>query len=108
MCSLVGEVQVVSAGRRIPSSEGIKWLSRPVRILVYLPAVHCRYPQQFLQSPAALPSAQSRSEIKGTLSADSDGKKMIVEKLWQEFFVDPSQWWDNRPEKVRIHVLSLM
>jgi hypothetical protein len=36
------------------------------------------------------------------------GKKMIIEKLWQEFFVDPSQWWDNRPEKVRIHVLSLM
>lgn len=74
MCSLVGEVQVVSAGRRIPSSEGIKWLSRPVRILLYWPAVHCRYPQQFLQWPAALPSAQSRSEIKGTLSADSDGK----------------------------------
>lgn len=72
MCSLVGEVQVVSAGRRIPSSEAIKWLSRPVRILVYWPAVHCRYPQQFLQSPAALPSAQLRSEIKGTLSADTD------------------------------------
>ncbi|CAM6028537.1 unnamed protein product [Sphagnum balticum] len=99
MCSLVGEAQVVSAGRRIPSSEAIKWLSRPVRILVYWPAVHCRYPQHFLQSPAALPSAQSRSEIKCTPRADSDGKKMILEKLWQEFFVDPSQWWDNRPEK---------
>jgi hypothetical protein len=22
------------------------------------------------------------------------------EKLWQEFFSDPSQWWDNRFEKV--------
>jgi hypothetical protein len=74
MCSLVGEVQVVSAGRRIPSSEGIKWLSRPIRILDYWPAVHYHYPQQLLQSPAALPSAQLRSEIKGTLSADSDGK----------------------------------
>jgi hypothetical protein len=23
-----------------------------------------------------------------------------VEKLWQEFFSDPSQWWDRRSEKV--------
>jgi hypothetical protein len=22
------------------------------------------------------------------------------EKLWRKFFSDPSQWWDNRPEKV--------
>jgi len=22
------------------------------------------------------------------------------EKLWREFFSDPSQWWDGRPEKV--------
>jgi hypothetical protein len=22
------------------------------------------------------------------------------EKLWREFFLDPSQWWDGRPEKV--------
>ncbi len=27
-------------------------------------------------------------------------QKRIVEKLWQEFFADPSQWWDHRPEKV--------
>jgi len=26
--------------------------------------------------------------------------KWIVEKLWREFFSDPSQWWDNRTEKV--------
>jgi hypothetical protein len=26
--------------------------------------------------------------------------KWIVEKLWLEFFSDPSQWWDNRTEKV--------
>jgi hypothetical protein len=25
------------------------------------------------------------------------GKK---EKLWQEFFSDPSQWWDHRSDKV--------
>jgi hypothetical protein len=28
------------------------------------------------------------------------GQKLIVEKLWQEFFSDPSQQWDNRVEKV--------
>ncbi|KAH8937689.1 hypothetical protein BDL97_16G041200 [Sphagnum fallax] len=29
-----------------------------------------------------------------------DGHKWrIVEKLWQEFFSDPSQWWDHRLEK---------
>jgi hypothetical protein len=27
-------------------------------------------------------------------------QKRIVEKLWREFFADPSQWWDHRPEKV--------
>jgi hypothetical protein len=26
------------------------------------------------------------------------------EKLWREFFSDPSQWWDNRSEKVRHRV----
>jgi hypothetical protein len=25
------------------------------------------------------------------------------EKRWQEFFLDPSQWWDHRPEKVTEH-----
>lgn len=24
----------------------------------------------------------------------------IVEKLWRQFFVDPSHWWDYRPQKV--------
>jgi hypothetical protein len=24
------------------------------------------------------------------------------EKLWREFFSDPSQWWDCRPEKVNV------
>ncbi|CAM6061935.1 unnamed protein product [Sphagnum tenellum] len=23
-----------------------------------------------------------------------------TEKLWRGFFVDPSHWWDHRPEKV--------
>jgi hypothetical protein len=25
------------------------------------------------------------------------------EKLWREFFSDPSQWWDHRSEKVSEH-----
>jgi hypothetical protein len=29
------------------------------------------------------------------------GKKMIVEKLWENFFANPSQWWDHRLEKVK-------
>jgi hypothetical protein len=30
------------------------------------------------------------------------GQKRIVEKLWREFFSDPSQWQDHRlMEKVR-------
>jgi hypothetical protein len=28
------------------------------------------------------------------------GQKRVIEKLWQEFFLDPSQWWDHRSEKV--------
>ncbi|CAM6018974.1 unnamed protein product, partial [Sphagnum balticum] len=27
------------------------------------------------------------------------GQKRVIEKLWQEFFLDPSQWWDHRSEK---------
>lgn len=29
----------------------------------------------------------------------ADGKR-VVEKLWRDFFSDPSQWWDHRAEKV--------
>ncbi len=28
------------------------------------------------------------------------GQKVAVENLWRDFFSDPSQWIDNRPEKV--------
>jgi hypothetical protein len=33
------------------------------------------------------------------------GQKRIVEKLWREFFSDPSQWWDHRSEKVSGYTL---
>ncbi len=29
------------------------------------------------------------------------GRRIVVEKLWRELFSDPSQWWDNRLEKVK-------
>jgi hypothetical protein len=29
------------------------------------------------------------------------GPRRMVEKLWREFFSDPSQWWDHRAEKVK-------
>jgi hypothetical protein len=28
-------------------------------------------------------------------------QKRVVEKRWREFFLDPSQWWDHRSEKVK-------
>ncbi len=29
-------------------------------------------------------------------------QRRMIENLWQEFFSDPSQWWDHRLEKVMI------
>jgi hypothetical protein len=37
----------------------------------------------------------------------ADNQRRIVEKLWQEFFSDPSQWWDHRLEKVNANWLLL-
>ncbi len=28
------------------------------------------------------------------------GKAEPIEELWEEYFADPSQWWDNRLDKV--------
>jgi hypothetical protein len=38
--------------------------------------------------------------LKGSSFAVPGGQR---EKLWQEFFMDPSQWWDHRSEKVSEH-----
>ncbi|KAH8946090.1 hypothetical protein BDL97_12G074800 [Sphagnum fallax] len=38
--------------------------------------------------------------LPATKTGPSLGQKLIVEKLWWEFFSDPSQWWDNRVEKM--------
>jgi hypothetical protein len=39
-------------------------------------------------------------DLKGSSFAVPGGQR---EKLWQVFFMDPSQWWDHRSEKVREH-----
>jgi pentatricopeptide repeat protein len=38
--------------------------------------------------------------LAGRRSRLLSGQRWIVEKLWQEFFSDPSQWWDHRSEKL--------
>jgi hypothetical protein len=39
-------------------------------------------------------------DLKGSVCAVPGGER---EKLWRDFFSDPSQWWDHRPEKVAEH-----
>lgn len=36
------------------------------------------------------------------------GRKWVVEKRWLEFFSDPSQWWDNRSEKVTRNMILVI
>jgi hypothetical protein len=38
------------------------------------------------------------------IPAVSSGHK---EKLWREFFSDPSQWWDHRSGKVKLIMISV-
>jgi hypothetical protein len=51
---------------------------------------------------ALLCSAEWTPKKTAALKGHGSGQKLIVEKLWREFFSDPSQWWDHRSEKVRI------
>jgi len=32
--------------------------------------------------------------------AVNSGEPQSVEELWKEYFADPTQWWDNRANKV--------
>jgi len=57
---------------------------------------------QFVQQSAGWSGTLSTaqwSDTKEQLRSSSGGQKRIVEKLWREFFSDPSQWWDHRSEK---------
>jgi hypothetical protein len=40
------------------------------------------------------------SNYKGSFSSVPGGQR---QKLWWEFLLDPSQWWDHRLEKVSEH-----
>ncbi|KAJ7231026.1 hypothetical protein O6H91_Y458200 [Diphasiastrum complanatum] len=41
--------------------------------------------------------AQSQEQEESVFSTpDISGRVVKIEQLWQEFFLDPSQWWDNR------------
>jgi len=55
----------------------------------------------FHPSAALLPSVRCLGTT-ATLRDDGGGggQRVMVEKRWREFFTDPSQWWDNRVEKV--------
>jgi len=35
-------------------------------------------------------------------AAVDSGEPESVEELWREYFADPTQWWDNRADKVRL------
>jgi len=30
------------------------------------------------------------------------GEAQTIEKVWEEYFADPSHWWDNRVHKVSL------
>jgi len=32
--------------------------------------------------------------------AVDSGEPQSIEELWKEYFADPTQWWDNRADKV--------
>ncbi|KAJ7548560.1 hypothetical protein O6H91_07G017300 [Diphasiastrum complanatum] len=57
---------------------------------LYPPWLHARLPAM-LQFQGQEPSAFS--------TLQGSGRLVRMEQLWQEFFSDPSQWWDNRLTK---------
>ncbi|CAM6033764.1 unnamed protein product [Sphagnum compactum] len=112
MVSLPREVQGVTAGNFAPSLQyknaATSRERKEDRIL--LPGVRLQRQQQPVRhhiqriqvhsdaSPVALLVVQW-VEIKAPLRGHGGQKRKSVEKLWREFFSDPSQWWDHRSEK---------
>jgi hypothetical protein len=47
----------------------------------------------------SLPPVRMRLTWMKHVAVDS-GEPQSVEELWKEYFADPSQWWDNRADKV--------
>ncbi|CAM6067263.1 unnamed protein product [Sphagnum tenellum] len=64
-----------------------------LRVCVH-PQLHLTY-QQLFQYTALLPRVHGK-ETEATLRVHGNCQR---EKLWREFFLDPSQWWDHRSEK---------
>jgi hypothetical protein len=58
------------------------------------PQLH--FTQQLFQYTALLPRVHG-IKTEATLRVHGNCQR---EKLWREFFLDPSQWWDHRSEKV--------
>ncbi|KAH8958034.1 hypothetical protein BDL97_07G123400 [Sphagnum fallax] len=87
-----GSVSSTSTWRRGSSTRR----SMLLRVCVHL-QFHCTH-QQLLQHAALLPRAhQIQTETAFREHGKFPGGQK--EKLWREFFTDPSQWWDHRPEK---------
>jgi hypothetical protein len=103
MCSRAREVQVLSA-ERSPSLQLHNvptWREKARKRLRPLPP-HC----------AAAPPVHHGKQLSARFTRWIEKKarkggggrgdqKSIVEKRWREFFLDPSQWWDHRSEKVK-------
>jgi len=70
--------------------------SLPLRVWVH-PQLQFTH-QQLLQYTALLPRAH-RTETVAALRDYGNLREGQKEKLWREFFLDPSQWWDHRSEK---------
>ncbi|KAJ7533582.1 hypothetical protein O6H91_13G056000 [Diphasiastrum complanatum] len=43
-------------------------------------------------------SRQSSTYASSSISQISSGQALRAKRLWEEFFLDPSQWWDNRTD----------
>jgi len=66
---------------------GIRWTSRRRSLLLlHVFCVHPLFPFTHHQQQLSHYTARGQRE-----------------KLWREFFLDPSQWWDHRSEKVSEH-----
>jgi hypothetical protein len=102
MCSFAREVQFPSSTGTTPSLQ--QYEGGGIRIRVHAGASPVYHTQlQFRQQSAGWSGTLSTaqwSDAKEQLRSPSGGQKRVVEKLWREFFSDPSQWWDHRSEKV--------
>ncbi|CAM6038172.1 unnamed protein product [Sphagnum compactum] len=77
-------------------TEGSTRRSLLLRVCVHLQSQFTH--QQILPYAGFLPRVH-RIETEAAIRAPGEYPGGHTEKLWREFFVDPSHWWDHRPEK---------